>query len=97
MFLGYLISKKGIDANPRKIDVGVYDLTAHHGVPHVMLLGRTMSLIVTRWFVRMHVGSHKSLYRFGPLECVTPYIQSRLSIEYYWCTRVTYALWVDEG
>jgi hypothetical protein len=61
-------------------DVGVYDPTAHHEVPHVMLLGRTTSLIVTRWYMREHVGSYKSLYRFEPLECVTPNFLSRLSI-----------------
>lgn len=27
--------------------VGVWDSTTHHGVTHVMLLGRTSSLIVT--------------------------------------------------
>jgi hypothetical protein len=59
---------------------GVYDLTAHHEVPHVMLLSRTSSWIATRWYVRMHIGSHKDLYRFGLLECVTPYVLSRLSI-----------------
>jgi hypothetical protein len=31
----------------------VYDPTAHHEVSHVMLLGRTMSLIVTRWYVML--------------------------------------------
>jgi hypothetical protein len=60
--------------------VVVYDPTAHHGVPHVMPLSRTTSLIATRWYVRMHVESHKGLYRFSPLECVTPYVLSRLSI-----------------
>jgi hypothetical protein len=47
--------------------VGVCDPTAHHGVPLVALLGRTASLMTTRWFVRMHVSSHEDLYRFGPL------------------------------
>jgi hypothetical protein len=60
--------------------VGVDDLTAHHGVHHVMLLSRTASLIVTRWYALMHVGSHKDLYRFRLLECVIPYVLSRLSI-----------------
>jgi hypothetical protein len=60
--------------------VGVYDPTMHHEVPHVMLLGKTVSLIANRWYVRVHVGSHNSLYRFGPLECITPYILSRLTI-----------------
>jgi hypothetical protein len=52
--------------------VSVYDPTAHHEVPHMMLLNRTTSLIATPWYVRMHVGSHKGLYMFGPLERVTP-------------------------
>jgi hypothetical protein len=41
--------------------VGVYDSTAHHEVPHVMLLSRKTSLIGTRWYVQMHDRSHKSL------------------------------------
>jgi hypothetical protein len=68
--------------------VGVYDPTAHHSVSRVMLLGRTATLIATRWYVRMHVGTQESLYRFGPLECVIPYVMLMLSIEYYWCSRV---------
>jgi hypothetical protein len=36
---------------------GVYDPTAHYGVPHVVVLGRTASLIVTRWYARVHVGT----------------------------------------
>jgi hypothetical protein len=35
--------------------VGVYDPSAHYGVPHVVVLGRMTSLIVTRWYARMHV------------------------------------------
>jgi hypothetical protein len=31
--------------------IGVSDLTMHHGVTHVMHLGRTALLIVARWFV----------------------------------------------
>jgi hypothetical protein len=60
--------------------VNVYDLIVHHGVPHMRLLSRTTSLTATRWYIRMHVRSHIGLYRFGPLECVTPYFPSRLSI-----------------
>jgi hypothetical protein len=60
--------------------VGVYDPTMHHGVPHVMLLSRTVSLTAIRWYVREHVGSHKGLYRFRPLECITPYFLLRLYI-----------------
>jgi hypothetical protein len=51
------------------------------GVPHVMLLRRTASLIATRWYVHEHVRSHEGLYRFEPLECITPYFFLRLCIE----------------
>jgi hypothetical protein len=34
--------------------IDVCDPTAHHEVTQVMLLGRTSSLIVTRWFVQRH-------------------------------------------
>jgi hypothetical protein len=60
--------------------IGAYDPTMHHEVPHMMPLSRMASLIATRWYVRMHVGSHKGLYRFGLLRCATPYVLSRLSI-----------------
>jgi hypothetical protein len=60
--------------------ISVYDLTAHHGVPHVMLLSRTMLLTATRWYVRKHIGSHEVLYKFGPLERVTPFFLLRLCI-----------------
>jgi hypothetical protein len=59
------------------INVGVYDLTVHHDVPHVMILSRTTLLTATRWYMQEHVKSHEGLYRFGPLECVTPYFLSR--------------------
>jgi hypothetical protein len=38
------------------LNLGVIDPTAHHGVTHVMLLGRTASLTATRWYVHGHVG-----------------------------------------
>jgi hypothetical protein len=60
--------------------VGVYDPTMHHGVPHMMHLSRTVLLTLIRWYVREHVGSHKGLYRFRPLECITPYFLLRLYI-----------------
>jgi hypothetical protein len=41
----------------------------------------------------MHVGAQESLYRFGPLEYVIPYVMLMLSIEYCWCSRVTDELW----
>jgi hypothetical protein len=46
---------------------GVYNPTAHHEVPHVMLLSRMTLLTTTRWYVQEHIGSHEYLYRFGPL------------------------------
>jgi hypothetical protein len=46
----------------------------------MMLLSRTTSLTVARWYVREHVRSHEVLYRFGLLECVAPYFLSRLCI-----------------
>jgi hypothetical protein len=49
-------------------------------VPHVMLLSRTTSLTVTRWYMQEHVGSHEGLYRFGPLECISLYFLSRVCI-----------------
>jgi hypothetical protein len=57
-----------------------------------MLLGRTTSLIVTRWYVWMHVRTQHSLYRFGPLECVIPYVFLMLSIEHCRYSKVTYEL-----
>jgi hypothetical protein len=41
--------------------VNVCDPTAHHGFTHVMILGRTMSLIVTRWFAPKHAGITRRL------------------------------------
>jgi hypothetical protein len=35
--------------------VGVCDPTVHHRVTHVMLLGRTASLIATRWYMKKHI------------------------------------------
>jgi hypothetical protein len=35
----------------RSTTIGACDPTVHHRVTHVMLLGTTMSLIATRWFV----------------------------------------------
>jgi hypothetical protein len=43
--------------------VSVCDPTAHHGVTHVMFLGRTTSLIATRWFVQRHVGITRRVIR----------------------------------
>jgi hypothetical protein len=73
--------------------VVVYDPTVHHRLSHVMLLGKTTSLIVTRWYVWMHIRTQESLYRFGPLECVIPHVMLVLSIEYCWYAHVTDKLW----
>jgi hypothetical protein len=62
------------------LTVGVYDLTVHHGVPHVVLLSRTTSLIATRWYMLAYVGAYKSLYRFRLRKCVTLFYLLRLSI-----------------
>ena len=54
--------------------VGVCDPTAHHGVTHVMLLGRTMQLIATRWYVQEDVDDAQGFIQVqATLECVTPY------------------------
>ena len=60
----------------------------------MMLLERTTSLIVTRWYVWMHVRTQESLYKFESLECVIPYVLLMLSIEYCWCAHVRDELWV---
>jgi hypothetical protein len=39
--------------------VGVCDPIAHHRVTHMMLLGRTVSLIATRWNMQEHVDDAK--------------------------------------
>jgi hypothetical protein len=41
---------------PGKPVVGVCDSIVHHGVTHMMLLGRMMSLTATRWYVQEHFG-----------------------------------------
>jgi hypothetical protein len=41
--------------------VDVYGPTTHHGVPHVMLLSSTTSLIVTRWYCGSMSG-HTRVY-----------------------------------
>jgi hypothetical protein len=66
----------------RMRDVGVCDLTAHHGESHMMLLGRMPSLVATRWYMRKHIRNTRELYRFGPSECVIPYVLLVLSMEF---------------
>jgi hypothetical protein len=50
--------------------VNICDPTAHHGFTHVVLLGRTVSLIVTRWFAPKNAGLLADLYRFRLLRIV---------------------------
>jgi hypothetical protein len=48
------IAGEGLEVEPppeTRAIVSVCDPTVHHGVAHVMLLGRTTSLIATRWFM----------------------------------------------
>jgi hypothetical protein len=45
---------------------------ALRGIPR-SAFGRTTTSIATQWFVRGMMGYSK-LYRFGPLECVIPYV-----------------------
>jgi hypothetical protein len=60
---------------PSALAVGVCYPTAHHGVTLVMLLGRTASLIVTRWFVRWHDGRNtQACIGSGRARGVTPYV-----------------------
>jgi hypothetical protein len=55
--------------------VGVCDPTAHRGVTHVMLLGKTTSLIVIRWYVWSHVGIARRFIQIrSALNCVKPYV-----------------------
>jgi hypothetical protein len=68
-------SKDSSDVSPNNIieHVGVCDPTAHHGVAHMMLLGRTTSLIVTRWYVRRNISIACRFIQVQlDLNCVTP-------------------------
>jgi hypothetical protein len=56
------------------VTVGVWGLTAHPGLPLEVLLGRTVLLTVTQWFVRdarETVGDFLQVR--AALRCVTPY------------------------
>jgi hypothetical protein len=63
-----------------------------------MLFGTTASLIATRWYVRMHDGLHKSLYR---LAARTRNTLLPVEAEYLSITSVhglhIYELWVVES
>jgi hypothetical protein len=59
----------------------------------MMLLGRTTSLIVTRWYVRRHVGiARRFIQVWAALKCVTPYFLLWLCID-FWSMRITKELW----
>jgi hypothetical protein len=46
---------------PGAAAVGVWDPTAHPGLPHGVLLGRTVLLTVARWFV---LGARETIDNF---------------------------------
>jgi hypothetical protein len=46
--------------------VGVWDPTAHPGLPLEVLLGRTVLLTVARWFLLSARETVDNFYRFGP-------------------------------
>jgi hypothetical protein len=53
---------------------GVWSLTAHPGLPLAVLLGRTVLLTVTQWFVRdARETTGDFLQVRAALRCVTPY------------------------
>jgi hypothetical protein len=66
--------------------VGVWSPTAHPGLPLEVLLGRTMLLTVTQWFVQ---DSRETVDNFlqvrAALRCVTPYFL--VWIFMWWVTR----------
>jgi hypothetical protein len=47
--------------NSLGLDVGVWDPTAHPGLPLEVLLGRTVLLTVARWFV---LGARETIDNF---------------------------------
>jgi hypothetical protein len=50
----------------------------------MMLLGRTTSLIVTRWYVRRHVSiARRFIQVWAALKCVTPYFMLWLCIDFW--------------
>jgi hypothetical protein len=54
--------------------VGVWSPTAHPGLPLTVLLGRTVLLTVTQWFVRDARGMTDGFLQVrAALRCVTPY------------------------
>jgi hypothetical protein len=54
--------------------VGVWSPTAHPGLPLTVLLGRTVLLTVTQWFVRdARETTGNFLHVWAALRCVTPY------------------------
>lgn len=66
--------------------VSVWSLTAHPGLPLEVLLGRTMLLTVTQWFVQDAPETVDSFLQvWAALRCVTPYFL--VWIFMWWVTR----------
>jgi hypothetical protein len=66
--------------------VGVWSPTAHLGLPLAVLLGRTMLLTVTQWFVQdTRETTGDFLQVWAALRCVTPYFL--VWIFMWWVTR----------
>jgi hypothetical protein len=67
-------------------DVGVWSLIAHPGLPLVVLLGRTMLLTVTQWFVRdARETTGDFLQVWAAWRGVIPYFLVRIFM--WWVTR----------
>jgi hypothetical protein len=72
--------------------IDVCDPTAHHRVTHLVLLGRTTSLIVTQWYVQRHVSIARRFIQVqAALNCVTSYVLLWLGID-FWSMRITIEL-----
>ena len=49
-------SRRLVHVTTTLVGVSVCDPIAHHGVTHVLLLGRMAPLTATRWYVQEHVN-----------------------------------------
>jgi hypothetical protein len=66
--------------------VGVWSPAAHPGLPLVVLLGRTVLLTVTQWFVRDARGMTDDFLQVrAAFRCITPYFP--VWIFMWWVTR----------
>jgi hypothetical protein len=69
-----------------EIFVGVWSPTAHLGLPLAVLLGRTVLLTVTQWFVRYARETAGNFLQVRvALSCVTPYFLVWIFI--WWVTQ----------